>query len=78
MGVIIYTSNGCAPCMATKYKLSKNNISYIEKNITEEENRRELIQKGYQSTPVTMIQNEGDITYIVGYNVRKLEQAFSI
>ena len=78
MGVIIYTSNGCAPCVATKSWLSKNNISYIEKNITEEENRKELIQKGYQSTPVTMIQNESTITYIVGYDIKKLERAFSI
>jgi glutaredoxin len=64
--------------MATKSWLSKNNISYTEKNITEEENREDLIQRGYQSTPVTMIQNEGTITYIVGYNIKKLEQAFSI
>ena len=78
MVVIIYTSNSCSPCIATKSWLGKNNIPYTEKNITEEENRKELIQKGYQSTPVTMIQNERTKTYIVGYDIKKLEQAFSI
>ena len=77
MGVIIYTSNGCSPCVATKSWLDKNNISYTEKNIVDDENRRELIQKGYQSTPVTLIRSGGDATYIVGFNVKKLAEVFS-
>lgn len=31
MGVIIYTSDICAPCKATKSWLTAHNISYTEK-----------------------------------------------
>ena len=77
MGVIIYTSDICAPCKATKSWLTAHNISYTEKNISDESNRMELIGKGYQSTPVTLVQNGDNETYIVGFNTKKLEEDFS-
>ena len=45
--------------------------------IVDDENRRELIQKGYQSTPVTLIRSGGDATYVVGFNFKKLAEVSS-
>ena len=49
--------------------LSKNlyNGLTLEKNISDDSNRMELIGKGYQSTPVTLVQNGDNETYIVGF-----------
>tara|TARA_R110000744_G_scaffold173814_1_gene292539 strand:+ start:133 stop:312 length:180 start_codon:yes stop_codon:yes gene_type:complete len=57
----------------TKSWLTENNVPFIEKNVENEENRMELINRGYKVTPVTMV---GD-TAIVGYNSKELRKAFS-
>ena len=57
--------------MATKSWLAKNNISYIEKNVHIEENRLELFDLGFRSTPVIL----ADEDIIVGFNPTKLSKA---
>ena len=57
----------------TKSWLRDNNIEYIEKNIEDESNRIELINKGYKVTPLTMV---GD-TAIVGFQPKQLREVFS-
>ena len=59
--------------MATKSWLQKNNIPYIEKNISADDaSRVELLGLGYRTTPV-VVTGSGDA--IVGYNPSKFANA---
>ena len=58
--------------MATKSWLTKNNIDYIEKDVSANpEIAAELSNLGYKVTPVIMVNG----TAIVGYNTNKLAEA---
>ena len=62
-------------CDTTKEFLSRNNISYIERNVADDESAlEELKQLGYMTTPVTVI----DETVIVGFNEAELMKALGI
>ena len=57
---------------ATKSWLTKNNIDYIEKDVSANpEIAAELSNLGYKVTPVIMVNG----TAIVGYNTNKLAEA---
>jgi len=59
--------------MATKAWLQKNNIPYIEKNVsTDDAGRVELFNLGYRTTPV-VVTDAGEV--IVGYSTTKLATA---
>tara|TARA_R110000824_G_scaffold395920_1_gene597033 strand:+ start:477 stop:704 length:228 start_codon:yes stop_codon:yes gene_type:complete len=73
VSVTIYTSFGCGPCAATKSWLQKNNIPYIEKNVSDDSSARdEILNLGYRSTPV-VITDIGEV--IVGYSPSNLTKA---
>ncbi|MCH9032548.1 MAG: glutaredoxin family protein [candidate division Zixibacteria bacterium] len=56
-------------CNKTKEFLSRNNISYAERNVAEDESAlEELKQMGHMTTPVIVI----DGTQIVGFNEAEL------
>ena len=56
--------------MATKSWLQKNNILYVEKDVsTDDSNRVELFNLGYRTTPV-VVTDAGEV--IVGYSPSKL------
>ena len=57
--------------MATKSWLAKNNIAYLEKNISQDVVVDELFELGYRSTPV-IVTDKGTI---VGFNVTRLAEA---
>ena len=57
--------------MATKSWLKKNNIDYIEKNVSQEGVAEEIFSLGYRSTPVIVTEKET----IVGFNPTKLSKA---
>ena len=59
----------------TKSWLRKNNIPYIEKNISQDNYAQELANMGYRSTPVIIVKGE---TAIVGFNTRKLAAVLNI
>ena len=63
--IVVYTGNKCHACHAYKDLLNKNNVSYIEKSIVNEEYLKELSDFGISSIPFTVI-----------YNDEVLEQAF--
>ena len=69
--VTIYTSFGWGPCRAAKSWLAKNNISYTEKNVSQEGVAEEMFGLGYRSTPVIVTEKET----IVGFNPTKLSKA---
>ena len=56
--------------MATKSWLKKNNIDYIEKNVSQEGVAEEIFSLGYRSTPV-VISEKG---IVVGYNPTRLSE----
>ncbi|MCH9024548.1 MAG: glutaredoxin family protein [candidate division Zixibacteria bacterium] len=62
-------------CDTTKEFLSRNNISYIERNVAEDKSAlEELKQLGYMTTPVTVV----DGTIIVGFNESELTKALGL
>ena len=72
MTVTIYTSFGWGPCKVTKIWLRNNGLNYEEKNISKEENRQELFELGYKTTPVIV----GEKGTVVGYSPAKLSEVF--
>ncbi|MCC3870407.1 glutaredoxin family protein [Terrisporobacter mayombei] len=69
--VEIYTSDTCIQCKKAKEYLQKNNIEFIEYNISSnEEFKRELIKKGYLSVPVIVVDGQD----ILGFDVNRIKQ----
>lgn len=57
-----------------KVYLSRKGVEFTERNVSLEPDAREaLLQMGYRTTPMTVINGEK----IVGYNPKKLEQALA-
>ena len=70
--IIVYTSNLCSTCQMTKEYLKLQNQSFIEKNVsTDIKARKELIEMGIDTTPVTLIGRDK----IVGFNSSKIDNA---
>jgi len=62
-------------CDTTKEFLSRNNISYTERNVADDESAlEELKELGYMTTPVIVI----DGTVIVGFNEPELMKALGL
>ena len=67
--ITIYTSSQCHYCHEAKNFFDKNNIDYIEYNISnDKEARRELMRKGYMSVPLIIIGEQ----VVVGYDKEEL------
>lgn len=56
--VIVYSTEGCAFCMAAKEYLDENKISFEERNIKNKDFRKELIDLGFMSVPVIKIEED--------------------
>ena len=62
-------------CDTTKEFLSKNNITYTERNVADDESAlKELKELGYMTTPVIVI----DGSVIVGFNEPELMKALGL
>jgi len=58
-------------CGKVKEFLHQKGVAYVEKDIsTDEAALNELLEKGFQATPVTVIDGEA----VVGFNTAKLEE----
>lgn len=69
--VIVYSQPGCAPCAASKRKLTKLGIPFSERDVSvDDAARAELISLGYQQTPVVMV---GDFDSWAGYRPDRIE-----
>ena len=63
--IIIYTSNNCNPCKLAKDFFTTNRYEFHERNVAEnKEFRDELLNMGYRSTPLILINNKP----FVGFN----------
>ena len=68
--VTVYTQPGCAPCAASKRKLTKLEIPFTEKDVSVDfEAREEIISLGFQQTPVIKV---GDESW-AGYRPDRIE-----
>ena len=73
---IIYTTPTCTYCKMAKEFFEKNNISYEEKDVWQDEKARdEMIAKSNQ-LGVPVIDIEGDI--VIGFNQNKLSELLAI
>lgn len=69
--VTVYTQPGCAPCAASKRKLTKLGIPFSEKDVSADPDARdEIISLGFQQTPVVMV---GDFDSWAGYRPDRIE-----
>ncbi len=64
--IIVYTIDNCSYCEAAKALLTKKNLSFQEKNITNDDaQRKALIEKtGHRTMPQIFVDDE----FIGGYN----------
>lgn len=69
--VEVFSSNTCKNCVDLKNYLKANNIEYIEYNISkDQEARKNLIQLGYMSVPVILIDGE----HVLGFDRIRIDQ----
>jgi len=72
--VIVYSTEGCAFCMATKEYLDENKIPFEERNIKNKDFKKELIALGFMSVPVIKI--EEDI--VLGFDKPRINELLGL
>lgn len=74
--ITIYTTPTCVYCKMAKEFFAKNNITYAERNVVEDEAaRKEMVEKSHQ-LGVPVIDINGEI--FVGFNRAELESALGM
>jgi glutaredoxin len=69
--VEVFSSDTCKRCVDLKKYLKENNIEYVEYNISkDQEARKNLIQLGYMSVPVMIIEGE----HVLGFDTVRIQQ----
>src|SRR4051794_24336499 len=77
--VIIYSQETCAPCHAEKRWLKENGIEFEERDIRKNEQYlQELIELGSSSTPTTIIKDENNEEYILGFDPDKFAELLGV
>lgn len=56
--LVIYTQNDCLPCTFVKNYLTEHKVDYIEKNISNNEYRSEMIDYDAFATPFILLDGE--------------------
>ena len=76
MKVILYTAPACPFCIIVKKYLERNSIKFTEIDVSKDSKKKEELKakSGQENVPVV----DADGTIIVGYNLRKLKEAFGI
>lgn len=72
--VIVYTSNTCTFCSATKEYLNEKGVNFEERNVKEPQYRKELMAMGYMSVPVIKIEDE----VILGFDKDKINTSLGL
>lgn len=81
MNITVYSTTTCATCHIVTEWLDKQGLSYVKKNTDEDvESMAEFmsLNDGIISVPFTVIENEGQTTKLVGYDIAKLKQATGV
>ena len=73
--VIVYTQPGLGPCHKEVEFLSQKGVNFVEKNVRADKAAlQELLDKGFQSTPVTIIDGES----VVGFDQEKISKLLDL
>lgn len=74
MTVTIFSTTSCPSCAMVKKFLSKNNVQYSEVNIETNPEAAKTAQRlsGALTVPVTLIEDAGKQSVIIGFNPSKL------
>ena len=71
MNVIVYTMHGCSGCTHAKEFLSRNEVKYTERNVSEDPKaREELLAMGFRAVPVIKLDDQT----LLGFDPQKLKQ----
>ena len=58
MTITVFSQPNCQPCIATKRWLSKREIDFTERDISQDEDARtDAIDMGFTSTPIITVRN---------------------
>lgn len=69
----VYTQTSCGPCVDFKKALEQNNINYTNKDVEVDlEARKEFLDKGFNFTPTTVIEIDGDTQTLFGADIGKV------
>lgn len=73
MNIELFTQDGCPPCEFLKNYLKEKNISYVEYNVSKDQNakNRMMFELDSYSTPTILIGNE----VIRGVQIEEIEAA---
>jgi glutaredoxin len=67
--VVVYTQPGRGPCHKEVEFLSQKGVQFVEKNVRADKAAlKELLDQGFQSTPVTIIDGQS----LVGFDQQKI------
>ena len=73
--IIVYSSNMCGACEMVKEFLRLRGKEFVERNVSVDlQGRKELIELGFDATPVSVI---GD-SVVEGFDVDKIDAALAL
>ncbi len=74
----VYFADYCIHCSNLKDWLRENDIPFTALNTEDPEISKELVDRGVQVIPFTVVTNQetGDVQEIVGFNKSKFEEIF--
>jgi glutaredoxin 3 len=73
--IIVYNQPGWGPCHREKEFLSQKGIEFVDKDIRADQAAlKELIEMGYQATPVTIIDGEA----VVGFDQQRISELLGL
>jgi glutaredoxin len=73
--VIVYSQPGWGPCHREKEFLSQKGVEFVDKDVRADQAAlNELIEMGYQSTPVTIIDGEA----VVGFDQQRISELLGL
>lgn len=73
--VIVYSTPTCVHCNAAKAFLKENNVEFVEKDVTQDQEARAfLISKGYRGVPVIQV---GEVE-IQGFDQPRLSELLGL
>ena len=73
--VIVYSTKTCPWCIKVKEFLKTNKVSFIEKDVSNEKNAKEMFEKSKQRS-VPVIDVDGEI--IIGSDESKLKKVLKL
>lgn len=73
--VIVYTQVTCKPCQEEKLWLKEHRIPFEERDVRiNDVYFQEAIDLGASSTPVTLIEQDGQKQVVLGFDIVKLKE----